>query len=260
MDDEGIEILLVFRLQMPARNRSAQCSNTDIHRSHPPVLTSNAFVQASPRRGNHSQNLRSYEDQCQTPARSSSRHTTVTNVKVIYNEQDAKDYIHSIVRLLEIDDQGDGKPFTQELLERTDRITEPSDPALEYLFKQDREICYVLVVVETKANRIEIGYSYHCVPDDVCADDSNNCSGSLPQHLLDWFKARALEALRLPASIVSVMVNNQQTMDDFQDKQLCPEEQREPSSERVVVDQQQGYIANDQSMKPPNRRSSAQKH
>ena len=255
-----MEIMLIFRLQMPARNRSAQCSNTNNRRSHPPVLPSNQFLQTSPRRGIHSQNLQSYEDQWQPSPRSSSRHTTVTNVKVLYTRQDAEDYIRSIFRLWEIDDQGDGKTFIHQLLERIDCITEPSDPPFAYLFKQDREICYVLVVVETKEDRIEIAYSYHCIPDDVCADDSNNWSRSLSQHLLDWFNARAREALRLPASIVSVMVNNQQTMDDFQNKQLCPEEQREPPSERMVVDQQQGYITNDQLIKHPNRQWSAQKH
>ncbi|CAF3002972.1 unnamed protein product [Rotaria sp. Silwood2] len=156
------------------------------------------------------------------------RYTTLNNVKVVYNSQDAKSYIQKMANILEINHHDGSAEFIQQMLRRVDYITKPSDGPFEHTYDGDHEKCYILVLIETKEDRIEIGYSYHSIT-DVISDDSSSGDAILPgPNTFDWFKTKARESLRMTAGIVSHMVDKKNSMAEFQKQQLSGSHEQKP--------------------------------
>ncbi|CAF1273805.1 unnamed protein product [Rotaria sp. Silwood1] len=156
------------------------------------------------------------------------RYTTINNVKVVYNIQDAKSYIQKMADNLEINQHSGSSEFIQSMLQTVQSISKPSDGPFEHIFDGAHEKCYILVLIQTKVDRIEIGYSYHSIT-DVASNDSASGDVVMPSaNTFDWFKAKARESLRIPAGVVSHMINNKSTMTRFQNQQLSTSQEQKP--------------------------------
>lgn len=171
------------------------------------------------------------------------QYTNLDNVKVLYSAQDAKQYIQNMARTLEINNLEGVSNFIQEMCQRVDHVTKPNDVPLEFWHDGAHEKSYLLVLIETKTDRCEIGYSYHFITD--VSSQSNSSSENMVMHepqTLDWFRKQARRTLRVPASIVGYLITNNSSMRDSQQQQLSqPPKQR--SMETLYGNNQEGnYI------------------
>lgn len=179
-------------------------------------------------------------NQYQTFAQHPWRYTNLNNIKVVYNAQDAKAYIQNIADIWDIKKQPGGADFIGKLLQRVDHITKDTEPPFEFYLDQNHEICYILVLIQTKDTRVEIGYSYHYMTNEM----SNN--GSMQDHILaerkeiKWFRERARESLRMPAGIVRHMIDNDSSMVEYQTYQLS-QPQRQSGMMQTNYDEQHHY-------------------
>jgi len=175
---------------------------------------------------------------CQVADHNPWRYTYLNNVKVVYNAQDAKTYIRKMAEILEINHHEGSNAFIEQMLERVNYITKSSDGPLEHFYNDPHEKCYILVLVETKKDYIAIGYSYHSITDVMNNDSSNGDTFVPPRNVFEWFKTKARESLRMPAGIVSNVINNKNEMTQFQKQQsLEPSEQQ--SMEHSCYDNRQ---------------------
>ncbi len=172
------------------------------------------------------------------------QYTSLDNVKVLYNKQDAQHYVRNMARTLEITNLRGSSEFIHEMLQRVDRVTKPTDKPFEYFYDGPHEKCYILVLIETKKNQFEIAYSYHSLTDELPSSGSPGGNMISPEpKTLDWFKARARQTLRIPAAAVAYMTTNEASMIEYQNQQLARSPVQQPS-ERFLYDSQKDYPAN----------------
>ncbi|CAF3056332.1 unnamed protein product [Rotaria sp. Silwood2] len=137
------------------------------------------------------------------------RYSNINNVKVVYNSNDAKNYLLAVAKGWGIDESSDiGRNFLNNILKATQQHHPvPTHPSIfEYPMETEHETHYMLILIYAKEDRIEIGYSYHYMTNQASA----KCNDPMisQRYSIQWLREKARQSLKLPTAIVTTMMSN----------------------------------------------------